>query len=102
MWRAIFLAVGVGLLLLGLESLAVDHAVLAEDSLLIKAEEQRTITEPVFDEYGFQVDERIVSDGSAPTVRTVSPPEWAPWSMLSSGTIIMLYSLASRFGRSGD
>lgn len=101
MWRAIFLAVGVGLLLLGIESLAVDHAVLAEDSLLIKADEQ-TITEPVFDEYGFQVNERIVTRASAPIARTVSPPEWAPWSMLSSGTIIMLYSLASRFGGSRE
>ncbi len=96
MWRAIFLAIGAGLLMLGIESLALDHATLAEDSFLVKPQEQ-VVTEPVFDEYGFQVSERTVSTPVA-TSRTVSPPEWAPWSMLSSGAVIMLYSLASRFG----
>jgi len=101
MWRAIFLALGAGLLMLGLESLALDHAVLSEDSFLAKAKEQ-TIAEPVFDEYGFQVSERAVTAPPAASTRTISPPEWAPWSMLSSGLVIMLYSLASRFGGGGS
>ena len=97
MWRAMFLAVGAGLLMLGVESLALDHAVVAPDSLLgRKLREERV--EAVTDEYGFEVGKRTVQ---VPTTKTVSPPEWAPWSMMSSGAVILLYSLASRFGSRG-
>ena len=94
MWRAMFLAVGAGLLIMGVESLALDHAVIAPDSLLAKKMQEEKV-EAVTDEYGFEVGKRIVR---VPTTTTVSPPEWAPWSMLSSGAVILLYSIASRSG----
>lgn len=97
MWRAVFLALGAGLLLLGVESLALDHAVVASDSLLGKKFQEERV-EPLMDEFGFEVGQRTVT---VPVSKKVRPPEWAPWSMLSSGSIILLYSLASRFGRSG-
>ena len=94
MWRATFLAIGGGLLILGIESLALDHAVVAQESLLgLSMREERV--EPVKDEYGFQVGTKIVK---VPTSRTVQPPEWAPWSMISSGAVVLLYALASRVG----
>jgi hypothetical protein len=58
MWRSFFLAVGVFLVILGAESLAIDKAILAR------------------------------SQGMTDIV----PPEWAPWSLLSAGAVVILYS----------
>ena len=97
MWRPIFLALGTGLLLMGVESLALDHAVVAKDSLLAKRFQEEK-TEPVRDEYGFEIGTKTVK---VPVAKKISPPEWAPWSMMSSGAVILLYSLALRFGGGG-
>ena len=90
MWRAMFLAVGGTLLVMGLESMVLDHAVLANDSGFIKPPKAKT--EAVLDEWGIEIDRRVVP--AAP--RTVRPPEWAPWSMLSTGTIMLFYGLGRR------
>ncbi len=97
MWRPLFLALGAGLLMLGVEALALDHAVVAPDSLLGKRFQEERV-EAVRDEYGFEIGQRTVK---VPTTKNISPPEWAPWSMMSSGAVILLYSLATRFGNSG-
>lgn len=97
MWRPIFLALGAGLLMLGIESLALDHAVVAPDSMLGKRFHEERV-EVVRDEYGFEVGTKKVK---VPVTKTVSPPEWAPWSMMSSGAVILLYSLALRYGGGG-
>jgi len=62
MWRSFFLAIGAYCCLLGVEALAVEKAVL--------------------------------KDPSKPqsTWREVAPPEWAPWSLLGTGAVVMLYS----------
>ena len=59
----IFLAVGAYCCLLGVESLALEKAV-------------------------------VKVDGSGPqaTTREVVPPEWAPWSLLGTGAVVVLYS----------
>ena len=93
MWRALFLAFGGTLLVMGVESLVLDHAVLATDSGIIKPLEDTT--EPVLDEWGFEIDRRVVA--AAP--RTLAPPEWAPWTMLSSGAIMLFYGLARQARR---
>lgn len=90
MWRAFFLAVGGMLLVMGIESLVLDHAVLASDISL--AQQPAATTEPVFDEWGFEIDRKPAQ----PAQKTIQPPEWAPWSMLSSGAVIMLYALSSK------
>jgi hypothetical protein len=89
MWRAFFLAIGSTLVVMGLESLVLDHAVLDPQFV------GNTVvsTEPVLDEWGFEVGTKQISER---TPKTISPPEWAPWSLLSSGTIILLYSLMPR------
>ena len=92
MLRAFFLAAGGILVFTGVEALLLDHAVLYPDSILGKSVEK---SEPVLDEWGFEVGRKIVQ----PAKKTIRPPEWAPWSMMSSGTITMLYALMG--GRSG-
>lgn len=65
MWRAFFLALGAYSCLLGVEALAVERAVLKPQ----------------------------IRDGQvvAPA-RTISPPEWAPWSLMAGGAVVSLYS----------
>jgi hypothetical protein len=67
MLRAFFLAIGIFAFVLGLECLVIEKAVLNPSS-----------------------------DGAltqmAPTYREFVPAEWAPWSLLSGGAVVMLYS----------
>lgn len=65
MWRAFFLAVGAYCCLLGVESLAVERAVM-------KPEVQNG---------------QVVKQS-----REVTPPEWAPWSLMAGGAVVALYS----------
>ena len=71
MLRAFFLAIGMSAFILGLECLVIDKAVL----------------QPSRDNSASAVAQQI-----APTVREVSPPECAPWSLLSGGAVVILYS----------
>ncbi|HYO25882.1 MAG TPA: hypothetical protein VEQ85_13145 [Lacipirellulaceae bacterium] len=63
MWRSLFLALGVSSCVVGAEALFIDHAVLK------RPEGQPTAAEKV-----------------------VNPPEWAPWSMMAGGAVVVLYS----------
>jgi hypothetical protein len=58
MWRSMFLAIGIILIILGAECLVVDTA-----NVLLESGSQK-----------------------------LSPPEWAPWSMISTGAVVILYS----------
>jgi hypothetical protein len=81
MWRAFFAAIGAILLILGGECLVVEKAVLAS------APEKVEAPLSLFD------DPYV----SRPSVnREVRPPEWAPWSLLSAGAVIMLYTFTLR------
>ncbi|MCA9237641.1 MAG: hypothetical protein KDA44_19345 [Planctomycetales bacterium] len=64
MWRSLFLALGVSSALLGAEALAVEKAVL-------KNPENAPATA---------------------SVKEVNPPEWAPWSLMAGGAVVILYS----------
>jgi hypothetical protein len=76
MWRAFFLAIGITLCILGAECLVVEKAVLASPN-----SPPPTASSP------FQ---------PAPTTsqrpREIVPPEWAAWSLLSAGAVVILYS----------
>lgn len=85
MWRALFGAIGAALLILGAECLVVEKAVLA------KAPEKPFTPKTVFDE---------PKPATQPARRELRPPEWAPWSLLSSGAVIILYTFTLR--RGGD
>lgn len=67
MWRSLFLALGITCVILGVEALAVEKAVL-------------------------NVKNPPAQEGQAASQRVISPPEWAPWSLMSAGTVVMLYS----------
>jgi len=66
MWRSLFLALGAYTCLLGVEALAIDKAVF-----------------------------RKPPNGQPPIINReeIVPPEWAPWSLMSSGAVVVLYSL---------
>jgi hypothetical protein len=63
MFRSLFLALGVYCCLLGLEALFVERAIL----------------------------KRPEGDPAA-VQRVVMPPDWAPWSLMGGGAVVVLYS----------
>jgi hypothetical protein len=74
MWRSIFLALGIVLCTLGAECLVMEKAVLASDKPLAQA------TSSLFLSTSAQVDNEI------------KPPDWAPWTLMSLGAVVILYS----------
>ena len=75
MWRALFVAVGISLCVLGTECLVVEKAVLAKPP----SELQPTGA-------------LMGSPRPLPSSNAIEPPEWAPWSLLSAGAVVLLYS----------
>ena len=71
MWRSFFVAVGVYCVILGAECLAVDKAEIKPGSPTARAP------------FGGRF---------APGAREIIPPEWAPWSLMSAGAVVILYS----------
>ncbi|MFC1758339.1 hypothetical protein ACFL2H_06170 [Planctomycetota bacterium] len=86
MLRSFFVAIGVTLLILGLESLVLDRAILAE--------EFSEVVTPKYDP--------LVDIGAPPAPfkkqRIITPPEWAPWSLISASAVVLLYSVTMRRG----
>jgi hypothetical protein len=72
MWRSFFLAVGAFLCILGVECLAIERAVLAGS----------TPQSGMGSLVAFQ----------AQAARVIAPPEWAPWTLMSAGAVVLLYS----------
>ena len=80
MWRALFLAVGISMCILGCECLVVEKFVMGSEGPPPSEQNPATIF------------------GSPPaaigaTTRDVEPAEWAPWSLLSAGAVIILYAV---------
>jgi len=74
MWRAFFLAVGASLVILGAEFLAVQKVTL----------KMRDDPPPAKSEFD-----------TAPKIgakKQITPPGWAPWSLMSTGAVVCLYS----------
>jgi hypothetical protein len=74
MWRAMALAIGISFCILGAECLVIDKAVLAG-------------SRPVTAETGV-----FGQTAAVEKPREIQPPEWAPWSLISLGAVVMLYS----------
>ncbi len=74
MWRSLFLATGIVLCVLGAECLIMEKAVLAG-----------TPVAP-------QSPTTFFTAATPPPASEIKPPEWAPWSLLSSGAVVILYS----------
>ena len=67
MWRALFLAIGIYCCLLGVEALAINKAVIKPSAKAAQRAFGRS---------------------------EVVPPPWAPWSLMSAGAIVVLYSFS--------
>ncbi|MDH3717547.1 MAG: hypothetical protein OES79_05440 [Planctomycetota bacterium] len=74
MWRALFLAIGMFICLIGLQCLVIEKAVFANFAQPVQETNTFGISEP------------------APRGRVVVPPDWAPWAFLASGVVVILYS----------
>lgn len=80
MWRALFLAVGIFLCILGAECLVVDRFVMASDQPLITEDTPATLF-------------NAPPSGLPTARRDIEPADWAPWSLLSGGAVVILYAL---------
>jgi hypothetical protein len=74
MWRALFLAVGFFVMLLGVECLGIE-------TITLKMHEKPPAPVSPFD-----------TPPAEGALRQLNPPPWAPWSLLSSGAVMCLYS----------
>jgi hypothetical protein len=74
MWRALFLAVGFFVIVLGVECLGVEK-------VSLKLHDDPAPSMSPFD--------LELKEGAA---KEISPPPWAPWSLLASGAVMCLYS----------
>jgi len=74
MWRALALAVGISLCILGGECLLIEKAVLANP--------------PARSSQGGVLAETVAAKPN----KEIEPPEWAPWTLISMGCVVMLYS----------
>lgn len=76
MWRALFLAVGLYMAILGAQCLGVQKFTLKKQA------------EPTVQKGGL-LDPTVITPGAK---KTIVPPDWAPWSLMSSGAVVCLYS----------
>ena len=85
MWRSFFCAIGIVLIILGIECLLIDSAVLVAG---------------VMDDPSQQVQQQSGGLFSTPIQSTndriFRPSEWFPWSLLATGSIVLLYSISLR------
>ena len=74
MWRAFFLAIGVFLVILGVECLGVER-------VQLRIHDKPPAPVSPFD-----------TEAKEGAPKQLFPPHWAPWSLLSSGAVMSLYS----------
>ena len=86
MWRAFFLAIGVALILLGLECMVIERAEIATSS---DSHNSSTSYASIYDPVLIK------------SKRVIEPPDWCPWSLLAAGAVVTLYSTSLR-GRVTD
>ena len=80
MWRALFLAVGIYMCILGAECLVVDRFVMAGERQPVEDTSPATL-------FGASPPPPVAAS------RDIQPAEWAPWSFLSAGAVVILYAL---------
>jgi len=74
MWRSLFLALGIILCILGAECLLMEKVVLKADNVPVAKSAALFLREPL------------------PETREIVPPEHAPWTLMSFGAVVVLYS----------
>ncbi len=86
MWRAIFLGIAISICLIGLESMVIDRVVVPARGSAAGA----SAMDPS--------DPMALPGVTTSAKRTIKVAEWHPWSLLSVGAVLMLYSLTLRKG----
>jgi hypothetical protein len=90
MWRAVVLATGISLGILGAEFMVVDRLVIADASTAtLRANNSGS---PTLSTYGASY---------SPRRQVFVPPEWAPWGLLSAGVLLGLYGASLKAGDAG-
>ena len=79
MWRAFFLAVGISLVIIGGQCLVVEQVVLARGGDAAQTQSNDYL-------FGGQ------TSTSTSNGKNINPPDWAPWSLMAGGAIVMIYS----------
>jgi hypothetical protein len=74
MWRAFFLAIGLYLIIFGVECLAVER-------VYLRVQDEPPPSSSILD-----------PAPKAGPQKQFTPPPWMPWSVLSSGAVVCLYS----------
>ncbi len=86
MWRAFFLALGIYLCILGAECLVVDNFVMAGETPPAASADPTAPPAGPATLFG-------AAAPPPPAQRNIEPAEWAPWSLLSAGAVVILYAL---------
>lgn len=97
MWRAMIMSVGLCLVILGGEAMVVDRVVLADGPAANRVGQLYDGGAGLgggFDSpYSTNYDDLTSLTSSArPAGRVITPPEWAPWGLLSAGVLTFLYA----------
>lgn len=82
MFRAFALAVGISLAVLGAECLLIEKVVMAGSKSM-------AASTPASLEL---MQEQALPTPDERSLKEIAPPEWAPWVLLSVGSVIILYS----------
>jgi hypothetical protein len=92
MARGFFVAVGIFVVLLGLECLVIDRVFLRDQAAPLppQAANQQQSLATSFNSFRSS----MMQQSQAPPQRQYQPPEWAPWSLLSVGVVTVLYAFA--------
>ena len=84
MWRAFFLAIGATMVLMGMECLGVE-------TINLRARQT-----PIRAALPFENTPKLGPH------KAITPPPWAPWSLLSTGAVVCLYSFTIPRRAQGD
>lgn len=76
MWRSIFLAIGVMLIIIGVETMLIDSATIYTG----KRSSAVDLVDP--------------TAAPAQSTRVIKPGEWVPWASLSVGAVVVIYAFA--------
>ena len=77
MWKSFFLAIGATLCIVGMECLLIERATLTDEAVKTR-----------------NVSAAGTASVDVPGAKDVVPPEWAPWSLMSTGMVVILYSFS--------
>ncbi len=94
MWRALFLSVGLTLMLLGVQSLVVEQVVIKNirGGSAVAGQAPTNPTSP-FQTASYQTNLSTLP-AARPKYRLLKTREWMPWSLLAAGAIVVIYTFS--------